>query len=81
MDCFLQIASVGGVDSKNRALDVFHRADINFIGENIAKLDQSTELIEEFGLVHLSNVLDQKLPVGGRSGEPESFQQRDFASA
>jgi hypothetical protein len=81
MERVAEIARVGSVDPENSAFDIFHRADIDFIGEDITKLDQSIQLIEEFGLVPLSNLLDQNLPVGGRSGEPERFQQRDFASA
>src|SRR2546423_7145862 len=81
LNSVLQITRVRSVHSKDRALDVFHRSHVHFVGENVALLDQPVQLVDELGLFHLANLLDQELSVSRRSGESERFQQGNFASA
>src|SRR5262249_19135980 len=67
----LEIARIGGVDPKNRALDIVHRADVDLVSKHIAELNQANEIVQEFGLLHVDNMLGQESAVERRTGESQ----------
>jgi hypothetical protein len=76
----LQVVGVRRVHTKNGALYIFHRADVNFVYKHIAKRDQTIQFIQKLGLLHLPDSLDEKLSVSGGTGEAQVFQQGDLTA-
>src|SRR5207245_6757710 len=76
----LQIARIGSIYPKDRALHVFHRPDVDLVAKHVALGNETGQLIEELGRCHFADAFDLDPSVGRRSRESQGFEQRDFAS-
>jgi hypothetical protein len=81
LDRIAQIARVGGIHSEDTSFDILQGAEIDFVREHIAKLDQPVYFVHELGRLHFTDTLDQLLAMHRRAGQSHRFEKRDFTSA
>src|SRR5205807_7416914 len=61
-------------------LHFLHGADVHFVREDVALIDQADECLEKLTGLHLFDAVEEELAIHLRAGEPDLFQERNLAA-